>query len=371
MARGKKDTYFFYNHHTDLQSTIDTISAFLKNNVDTKVHIAGFIMHKSLTEIFNNYRPDNFVFELEEVNSSVNKLQITKSFKSKNRKKTEIAKVLILQVNDNFSIFVSIESLKLFKTVVLQFLSNYYIEMSRAYLDSGNLRNILSSLKQDDKSNIISRRIIAYQRKSKNKHGFNKKSAIIYTSEDFLESFDSAIDSDQFIDKIDFTFVKNNNDTNELLLNGHLGREGVFWVDNNFSIFYRFVILKYAELSMSRFNLLQNRERKKEEKFEVKPLEILYSEDVFEEKSVNHKFIGMLKEMSHTSLSCYHANPYININMLDYLDGSSVEMWVIDSKKIILVPQTKCTSDFLSRLINYIFENFREGVIKNFEVNNA
>lgn len=365
------NTYFFYDHHIDLSSAISMISKYLKNNPGMKANIAGIHLKKDIEDCFLKYKPERFKHKLIKINPAVFRLELIKKYATKHISKTLEGKALLLRVEEDFFIVVSIESLTIFKSVVLQFLSHYYIELSRAYLDSQNLRSLLNHLKEESNGTIISNRIIAYERKPRQEYITLKKSAIIYTKEDYNDSFEEAIDKDQFIDKIDFILIRTKDKKREIVFNGHLSREGIFRVDNNFSLFYESIIQRYKDISKTIFNLFKNRERKKEEKFEVKPLEINYSKNIFEDKGNNYRFINMLKAMHHISLSCYHCNPYISLSVLDYLDGSSLDIWVLDPQKIILIPQTKCTSNFLSRFVKHIFENFREGLIKEFggEVN--
>ena len=359
--------YFFYNHHQNLESAVITISKYLSNNFGSQALIAGLNIRKPVEEVFN-YSPDKFKIKIHKNNRSVYKLEITKTVKWKGKERIEKARCLLLKITDDFIIVVSIEGLSSFHKIILQCLSHYNLELSRSYLDSNSLRTILNNLSKKN-CTISAKRIIALQRELSENGRLIKKSNITYTNEDYREAFQTAINRDQFIDKIDIKIIKGK-DENEKVFNGHLSRQGIFRIDANFSFFFETMLQDYKNLSATKFSLLRDRARTRERNFDVKPLEIKYGVNIFSDVANNNRLIQAIKTMKYLSISGYHSNPYISLSVLDYLDGSSLDLWVYGEDSIVLVPQNKCTSDFLSRFINHVFENFREGTIEDFNGDN-
>ena len=70
----------------------------------------------------------------------------------------------------------------------------------------------------------------------------------------------------------------------------------------------------------------------------------------------------MTDDQGYPDLGC-HGNPYIHMSVADYTDGSSYDLWVVNPKRIVIVPQIRATEGSLSRLTNHIFEQFKEGEI--------
>ncbi len=362
-----KNDYFFFNTHKDLDSAIQMISSYINGNSSDKLSCAGLFLKKDLKEIFGRYSPEKFNHTFEEINESVFKISVTKRYKMNGIWKIKEGKALFLKLDPSFCVIVCKENLDIFKSVILQFLSYYYIESSRAFLNSKDLKELIQLLQQKTNGKIITNRIVAYERKSDNGKNNLKKSAIIYTKENYEDSFEYAIDKDQFIDKIEFTLKKEKDKSFVDILNGFISREGLFRVDSNFSLFFDSIIQGYKKIALSNFKMFANRQRTKNEEFEVKPLEITYNTEIFHDMSNNKRLINVLSKMKHSTLSCYHCNPYINLSILDYLDGSSADLWVIDTSKIIIIPQSKCSQNFLSRFVNFLFENFREGKLQDFK----
>ena len=359
-----EEEYFFYNHHQNLDSAVTAISTYLAKKYGSQALIAGLNLKKPVQKIFR-YLPDKFKIKIHENNPSVYKLEINKIVKWKGKERIEKAKCLLLKIADDFIIVVSIEGLSSFHSIILQCLSYYNLELSRSYLDSNSLRTILDNLRKNN-CTISAKRIIALERELSEEGQLIKKSDIIYTNEDYREAFQTAIDRDQFIDKIDIK-IRKGKDENETVFNSHLSRQGIFRIDTNFSFFFETILQDYKNMSVTKFSLLCDRARTRERNFVVKPLEIKYGVKIFSDVANNKRLIQAIKTMKYLSISGYHSNPYINLSVLDYLDGSSLDLWVYCEDSIVLVPQSKCTPDFLSRFINHVFENFREGTVEAFD----
>ncbi len=107
-----------------------------------------------------------------------------------------------------------------------------------------------------------------------------------------------------------------------------------------------------------------NRSRRDLPNYEVRPIAIDYEFEVFREKIQGQKFISVVRKLSNASCSVIHSNPFIHLAVVDYLDDSSYEIWVLSARRIIIVPQVKTSEAALRRLCGYIFEEFGEGEIR-------
>jgi hypothetical protein len=61
-----------------------------------------------------------------------------------------------------------------------------------------------------------------------------------------------------------------------------------------------------------------------------------------------------------------HGNPYIFLTIIDYVDGSTFDIWVLKANELIIVPQLKSTVNSLKRVISHIFDRYAEGTIQEF-----
>jgi len=97
-----------------------------------------------------------------------------------------------------------------------------------------------------------------------------------------------------------------------------------------------------------------------------RPIGIAYDQDVFADKKQNHRFIGILEKLRDVSISVLHPNPYVHVSLVDYLDGSSYDIWVTDPSRILIVPGTKASASSMGRLCDHICDQFDEGVVAEY-----
>lgn len=109
--------------------------------------------------------------------------------------------------------------------------------------------------------------------------------------------------------------------------------------------------------------LFAHRGREASKTLSPRPLAIQFPSSVFSSPSVNKTLLDAIRDLSKVSLSVYHANPYIHAAVLDHMDGSVTDVWVLSGNRIILVPQVRCTFASLERLCCHIRDAFREGAV--------
>jgi len=149
--------------------------------------------------------------------------------------------------------------------------------------------------------------------------------------------------------------------------NYRITRDGFFKCNRDFSHMFKTIIEEISKKASFNFELYDNRNRNKEERYEPKPLQIIFDFDIFRNKSENKRLINVLDKIPYSSCSIYHGNPYFQASYVDYRDGSSYDIWVLADEKITIVPQMRSSPASLNRLCEAIFIGFREGIIKNFE----
>ena len=193
-------------------------------------------------------------------------------------------------------------------------------------------------------------------------------SDIIYTDLPFRELFDKVAENDGWVKSLDFDLVfENSKDSiDSFQFFPHqkiykIFRETSFQCSYNFTLFYQKIVERMANKAAESFELLDNRERIKEENYATKPFAILYNVEIFREKSQNRRLIDTLKNIRNSSISVLHANPYFHASYVDYLDGSSCDIWVLSNNRISIIPQIRSTPAALERLCENIFTGFREG----------
>lgn len=129
----------------------------------------------------------------------------------------------------------------------------------------------------------------------------------------------------------------------------------------------RSMIPTMARITENRMTLLSGRARQQTRQFEAKPFFIAFDDHRMEDSAARARLLHALARMSNTSQSVVHANPYVHLRVLDYLEDTSCDVYVMASDRITIVPQTRSSSSSLERIYAHICAEFGEGRLVDFE----
>lgn len=232
---------------------------------------------------------------------------------------------------------------------------------------SSEIRSMLEILESGTGLALTTKRITAHRRinkqaayvrkakkpKTSTDHG---ESEITYAGVPYSESIKSALENDQWVGKAELILSEGNS----VRLEGYFSRGGLFKFRHSFLIFKEHVLPHVLDLTIKKFKLYSNRSRE-DNGGDVSPLVIKLESGTFDDRVQNRRFVEAMQCMGYTSSSVYHANSYVNMSLVDHMDGSSFDIWVMSPDKITIVPQLRATQASLSRLVAHIFERFQEG----------
>ncbi len=114
-------------------------------------------------------------------------------------------------------------------------------------------------------------------------------------------------------------------------------------------------------------NLFSRRARLAHPDLSTSPLVIEFDADQFGEVEENKRLVQAMRKLRTASVSVLHGNPYLHLSLLDYLDGSAFDLWVLDDRRIIIVPQLKGSVASIKRLVNHIFDDYAEGHLSSYQ----
>jgi hypothetical protein len=98
----------------------------------------------------------------------------------------------------------------------------------------------------------------------------------------------------------------------------------------------------------------------------AKPLEIGFRRPLFTENETLRQFVELLMDYPRATKALLHANPYVHASVADFEDGSSFEVWVLNPKRILLMPRSRTSIAALSRFTEYVFSEFEEGDVSEY-----
>lgn len=123
------------------------------------------------------------------------------------------------------------------------------------------------------------------------------------------------------------------------------------------------VLAWLEEAAVRRIELLSNRGLRERNYDPARPIELDFSDAVFSEPSQLSRFASVIARYPNSTKAVFHSNPYYHATVADVRDGSSVDIWVLSSSRVLLVPQAKSTAPAFGRLITHIFSHFGEGKV--------
>lgn len=179
------------------------------------------------------------------------------------------------------------------------------------------------------------------------------------------EAFDWVYQNNGWFQSLEFEAKRESKLYAEMLIT----RQGIVRTNRHVQEVFESFIIPICDIIHNNILTLSHRGRLERPNYLPKPLIIKFAKNYFEDIEDNSKFIEAMKLLKTASISVSHSNPYINISVVDYFDGSSFDLWVLSQNQVHIVPQLKGTVAATKRLINHIFNSFAEGEIEEYEGN--
>ena len=145
-------------------------------------------------------------------------------------------------------------------------------------------------------------------------------------------------------------------------------RNGIVRTDGEFDSVYNSLVLPICQVAHDNLELFSKRSRRENLDLNVRPLAIEFEGDQIENTEENVKFIEAIRKLGNASVSVIHGNPYISLSVVDYVDGSTFDVWVLNPREVVIIPQLKSTIAGIKRLVSCVFDNYSEGIIRDFQI---
>lgn len=255
-----------------------------------------------------------------------------------------------------------------FKQAVTKLMRRHYPTISRVFLTTSEIRKILQTLEKKMNCEIevdssMGERHIVGRTKSTERQ-------ITYTNKPYQEVFDDIESKDGWLQSIKFTTFRKQKRSEENKLvppgfSGFISRDCFLSCKRDFRPIIQTIIPMAIQFVSKRYHYMDVRAQTAPAT-EPEPVVIKFDKQVFTDISQNKPFIKALGELEHCSVSAYHSNPYVHVSLLDYLDGSSYDIWVVSTDRIVVIPQLSASAASLDRLLNHVYEIVREGHVEDY-----
>lgn len=258
---------------------------------------------------------------------------------------------------------ISIEEGSFVRRGLIPFLRNQFPHVVVGFLPQARLNRLLSEFRADHEFSelIISR---ATQRLRLPEEGTHRRVMPVMSWPDMAldEAIDWLVEHNGWFQSVQFGANRDGRTMTQVSVT----REGVVRCDYLFEQVWKSFVLPLCKMHNANFNLFSKRGRRENADLAARPLAVKFENERFEDVEENNNFIQAMRSMRTASVSVLHGNPYIHLGVIDYMDGSAFDLWVLDSQELIIVPQMHGSVGSIKRLVNHVFDTYAEGEVADY-----
>jgi hypothetical protein len=177
------------------------------------------------------------------------------------------------------------------------------------------------------------------------------------------DSFQWVYDHNGWFESLSFDVKVNN----QLISGISFSRRGLIKANGLIEEVYQSFIKPVTKTLHENIEFFSHRSRLDRPDLSPRPIVVQFDDDQFADIGENQRFISSLRRMNSASISVLHGNPYLHVSILDYLDGSAFDLWILEQQKLVIVPQLQVSVAAIKRLINHIYDNYAEGNLGNYQ----
>jgi hypothetical protein len=273
---------------------------------------------------------------------------------------------------EHISYAISVCSRTVWERSIMRLARVLYPALIPVYFSQGEMLDLLERAKTLFPNARL--RISGHTRKKRLKSGTRRKyeSSSTKTERPLEVVFKEAQEQNFWFQSVNFDYLGESREVeehNNSLPSATISKYGAFFCTSDFDRFRYSILQEMAQIGERKVDFFSNRSRRFVERYQARPISITFEGPVFSSGEDNKHFIGLLRKMPGASCSVLHGNPYVHLFVKDRLDDSGAELWVLKEDEVLLIPQLKASEAALKRMVNYIFEEWREGRIDNLAQN--
>lgn len=281
-------------------------------------------------------------------------------FTENGQEKSETGRFFVMQQADLPNVFVafSLESAHFFRRALQPFLLSLYPTVMMTFVSHRKMKRMLDAFKAEGNfSELIITR--ASQRLRYQEGNLTKRimPMVSWPEMTLDEAFQWIQEHNGWFQSLEFEAMSRDRKLGTIVLT----RQGIVRADALFSRAYQTFIVPTCKTIDANLKLFSHRARLERPDASALPLVIDFEADQFHDVQENRRLIQAMRLLKSASVSVLHGNPYVHLSVLDYVDGSAFDLWVLDHRQLVIVPQLKASIAAIKRLINHIFDDYAEG----------
>lgn len=246
---------------------------------------------------------------------------------------------------------------------VERFIDAAHPRVYRPFLRQTDLRSVFDAL-QAGLNSKEELRITQVSSKRRLLHSSSRRqfqSQREWTDKPYVEAFEEAEQSLAYFRRARFEVCRPDVDgrLQSQDVHGSLSQNGVLSTNMRpaWLVSSGFAIAKARALKQAEF--AQNRSRKAKTPAPRTIVAQLAEQDSIERKHLP-ELVKLLRRMPKTSVSVIHGNPYLHARIVDFNDGSSFDLILVSSRRLLVVPALRATESAVTRICRYLYEQVGE-----------
>jgi len=350
----------FYEQTHTIESLVANLDSLLGSQRDLQIKCFPIYINPDFFRKF--VKCNNSHFKLIKTNQNIYLFSCFFPIRYMGEIKNLSGKVFFIEDQKYPGIFniLTLDNSVFFKRGLFRYFSKLYSNSSMVFISHNKLKQLLFTFKQQNSFQyfIISRASTRFRIAK------NIVPSVNWPSVSLEKAFEWATEEDAWFNNIMFKVKKAHSP--EAIIS--ISRNGIIKSNLFFKNIYNCFLIPLSEMLHNKIEFFSKRSRLENPQKDIKPLCIEFDIERFTDRKENKKFISAIQSLKAASVSVLHSNPYIHLSIIDYYDGSILDLWVLSKDKIIIIPQLKGTFQSIKRLVNHIFDNYGEGEIKNYSV---
>ncbi len=327
------------------------------SNIPIKTMMFVYDYRYNILEIIDKYKSEMFKNSsyakiIDDENTLLIDLNIVKNPEDP---LTDNGKTLFLvSKKQPFGILISNTSSRKFGHII-QYFNKYYPLISRIFLRSNEIKELLNSLEEENAKIIVRNYVLK-------RYYVKRKIDVGYEVINHNELFKIAQDNFLWVDSIQID-ISTDNFNGKIRINrrGRISYRGLDY-STIFSLLIEKIITKYSkkhsDILVKKSRTLNN--------LEPQPVRFFVDEEIFN----SHDDIEQFLKSMHTNFNnwgysiLFNEGSYLLAILHDYQTGSSYDIIISSPSEVYIIPQTQVTSISFNALINFFIKNY-DGEVEN------
>lgn len=287
-------------------------------------------------------------------------------FTENGKEKSDTGTFFILQQKDCPSVFVAfcLEPTPFFRRALQPLFQSLYPMIMQTFVSHKRMKRLLDTFKADGGySDLIITRASQRLRYQEGSH-LNTMPIVSWPEMTLDDAFQWIQEHNGWFQSLEFEVMSRERSLATIAFT----RQGIVRANSLFTRAYQTFIVPTCKTIDANLKLFSHRARLERTDSSALPLVIDFEGDQFQNVQENRRLIQAMRRLKGSSVSVLHGNPYVHLSVLDYFDGSAFDLWVLDRRQLIIVPQLKASIAAIKRLINHIFDDYAEGRLLDYKL---